>query len=153
MNFEFVELRLRSLAQAFSIFNFQFSIPFRGDDVALKNNKYQPTYVEGIRRYFFDYELDEDNKGIPQMSAYARKLGVTVRTLENWAKKHKAFGEAYEACLDKQQELLKQQQQQQSAFVFHRKVSFMRNYLPACISATASRTASAMYSSCSSDRP
>ena len=74
--------------------------------MALKNNKYQPTYVEGIRRYFFDYELDEDNKGIPQMSAYARKLGVTVRTLENWAKKHKAFGEAYEACLDKQQELL-----------------------------------------------
>lgn len=74
--------------------------------MALKNNKYQPTYVEGIRRYFFDYELDEENKGIPQMSAYARKLGVTVRTLENWAKKHKAFGEAYEACLDKQQELL-----------------------------------------------
>ena len=74
--------------------------------MALKNNKYQPTYVEGIRRYFFDYELDKENKGIPQMSAYARKLGVTVRTLENWAKKHKAFGEAYEACLDKQQELL-----------------------------------------------
>lgn len=74
--------------------------------MALRNNKYQPVYVEGIRRYFFDYERDPENKGIPQMSAYARKIGVTVRTLENWAKKHKAFGEAYEQCLDKQQELL-----------------------------------------------
>ena len=74
--------------------------------MAIKNNKYQPTYVEGIKRYFFDYELDPDQKGIPQMSEYARKIGVTVRTLENWAKKHKAFGVAYELCLEKQQELL-----------------------------------------------
>ena len=74
--------------------------------MALKNNKYQPTYVEGIRRYFFEYDLDPEKKGIPQMSEFARKVGVTVRTLENWAKKHKAFGVAYEECLDKQQELL-----------------------------------------------
>lgn len=74
--------------------------------MALKNNKYQPTYVEGIRRYFFEYDEDPESKGIPQMSAFARKVGVTVRTLENWAKKHKAFGVAYEECLDKQQELL-----------------------------------------------
>lgn len=74
--------------------------------MALKNNKYQPTYVEGIKRYFFEYDLDPDKKGIPQMSEFARKVGVTVRTLENWASKHKDFGLAYEECLEKQQEIL-----------------------------------------------
>lgn len=71
-----------------------------------RNTKYQPTYIEGMRRYFFEYEKDETKKGIPQFSEYARKIGVTLRTLENWAKKKKAFGEAYDECRDKQQEML-----------------------------------------------
>ena len=71
-----------------------------------RNTKYQSVYIEGMRRYFFEYENDERKKGIPQFSEYARKIGVTLRTLENWAKKKKAFGEAYEECRDKQQEML-----------------------------------------------
>ena len=74
--------------------------------MALKNNKYQPTYVEGLRRYFFEYDLDPNNKGIPQMAEFAGKIGVTVRTLENWAKKHKDFGQTYEMCLDRQEMLV-----------------------------------------------
>lgn len=74
--------------------------------ILANKTKYQPVYIEEMRRYFFEYDLDETKKGIPQLSEYARRIGVTVRTLENWAKKHKAFGEAYEECLDKQQELL-----------------------------------------------
>lgn len=71
-----------------------------------RNTKYQSVYIEGMRRYFFEYELDEKKKGIPQFSEFARSIGVTLRTLENWAKKKKAFGDAYEECRDKQQEML-----------------------------------------------
>lgn len=71
-----------------------------------RNTKYQSVYIDGMRRYFFEYELDVKKKGIPQFSEFARSIGVTLRTLENWAKKKKAFGEAYEECRDKQQEML-----------------------------------------------
>lgn len=71
-----------------------------------RNTKYQSVYIEGMRRYFFEYEHDEKKRGIPQFSEFARQIGVTLRTLENWAKKKKAFGEAYEECRDKQQEML-----------------------------------------------
>lgn len=71
-----------------------------------RKTKYEPVYIENMRRYFFEYDKDPDKKGIPQMSEFARKIGVTVRTLENWAKKYKLFGEAYEECMDKQQEIL-----------------------------------------------
>lgn len=71
-----------------------------------RNKKYQSVYIEGMRRYFFEYELDEKKRGIPQFSEFARQIGVTLRTLENWAKKNKSFGEAYEECRDKQQEML-----------------------------------------------
>ena len=71
-----------------------------------RNTKYQSVYIESMRRYFFEYELDEKKRGIPQFSEFARTIDVTLRTLENWAKKYKAFGEAYEECRDKQQEML-----------------------------------------------
>lgn len=71
-----------------------------------RNTKYQSVYIESMRRYFFEYELDEKKRGIPQFSEFARKIGVTLRTLENWAQKKKAFGEAYEECRDKQMEML-----------------------------------------------
>lgn len=71
-----------------------------------QNTKYQSVYIEEMRRYFFEYELDDKKRGIPQFSEFARQIGVTLRTLENWAKKKKAFGEAYEECRDKQQEML-----------------------------------------------
>lgn len=78
----------------------------KAKDPKPRNTKYQSVYIESMRRYFFEYELDEKKRGIPQFSEFARTIDVTLRTLENWAKKYKAFGEAYEECRDKQQEML-----------------------------------------------
>lgn len=64
--------------------------------------KYKPSYCRKLWEYFMNY----DGKGIPQMSEFARSIPVTVKTLRNWRNNHEDFSVVYEACMDYQAELL-----------------------------------------------
>ena len=65
-------------------------------------SKYKARYAKEIVEYFTDYaesfEAKKRRKGVPQFSKFARKIGVTLRTLENWREKYKKFADACEEC-------------------------------------------------------
>lgn len=68
-------------------------------------SKYDPALCEKIVAYFA-YMLSDENrskntgqyKKLPSYVDFARKTGVTSRTIENWRIKHKRFGEACDEC-------------------------------------------------------
>ena len=70
---------------------------------AVATGKYKRSYCAEMVSYFENYS----GKGIPEFSKFARKIGVTTRTLENWVKKYPKFGEAYEICSEIKDERMK----------------------------------------------
>lgn len=67
-----------------------------------RKSEYRSVYCQELWKYFMSYE----GRGIPQMSEFARQIGVDVRTLRNWRLMHEDFDDIYEICMDYQQELL-----------------------------------------------
>ena len=65
-------------------------------------SKYKASYAAEMLAYFSSYS----EKGVPQFSKFARKIGVTLRTLENWRDSKKKFAEAYGECEAIQREML-----------------------------------------------
>lgn len=77
--------------------------------------KYKREYAEMLIKYFGIEPSREVKKGkktirvaneYPMFEKFARDLGVTVRTLENWAQKHEEFARAYEMAKDSQRYIL-----------------------------------------------
>lgn len=91
-----------------------------------KNTKYKAKYGQELLDYFscpstrVEYIKHYDSKGnvikeepvvigadYPTFEGFAIKIGVTARTLENWAKgKPTTFGVVYEMCKDIQKNLI-----------------------------------------------
>lgn len=69
----------------------------------MATGKYKRSYCTEMVSYFESYK----EKGIPEFSKFARRIGVTTRTLENWVKKYPKFAEAYEICSDIKDERMK----------------------------------------------
>jgi hypothetical protein len=71
-----------------------------------------PTRVEYIKKYDRCGNLTEEEPVIlgadyPTFEGFAIKLGVTARTLENWAERYPTtFGRAYEMCKDIQKNMI-----------------------------------------------
>ena len=77
----------------------------------MSKSKYRVKYCTEIVEYFKSYaEFSENEKkrhrGVPQFSKFARKIGVTLRTLENWRLAFDKFNEACEECEAIQREML-----------------------------------------------
>lgn len=66
--------------------------------------KYKKAYINEMILYF----SAEPAPGVefPMFEGFAKKIGVTVRTLERWAAEKEDFGEAYERCRDVQRRFL-----------------------------------------------
>lgn len=88
-------------------------------------SKYKPKFCKEILQYFDKKKIEEKRTtkinrsktsstecyevvGIPPplIEGFARKVGVSSRTLRNWTKKHKHFKDAYEKALDMQRVIL-----------------------------------------------
>ena len=100
----------------------------KGNNYAVGNKKgqYKAEYTKEMLEYFstpatrVEYVKHYDAKGnvtkeepvvlgadYPTFEGFANKIGVTARTLENWAKNHEnTFGKAYEMCKDIQKNLI-----------------------------------------------
>ena len=65
-------------------------------------SKYEKRYAKEIVKYFETTLNDRTSKGIiktiPSYVAFARKIGVTARTLENWKHGKKEFADACLEC-------------------------------------------------------
>ncbi len=68
----------------------------------MPRGKYRSRYCKEIIEYFGGF----NEKGIPQLSKFARKVGVTLRTLENWKEKYPKFHDACEECIAIRDEIL-----------------------------------------------
>lgn len=68
----------------------------------LGETKYKPSYCRELWDYFMTY----NERGIPQMSQFARQIRVDEKTLRNWRNTHEDFAVVYGACMDYQRELL-----------------------------------------------
>lgn len=68
----------------------------------LGETKYKPSYCDKLWRYFMEY----NERGIPQMSQFARQIRVDEKTLRNWRNTYEDFARVYEACMDYQREIL-----------------------------------------------
>lgn len=70
--------------------------------ISEKKTTYKKEYCEMIVDYFERTLSQRNARGvilcIPSYRAFARTVGVTLRTIENWRKKYKSFGEACEEC-------------------------------------------------------
>lgn len=53
-----------------------------------------------------EFEGKKRHRGVPQFSKFARRVGVTLRTLENWRLVYDRFDEACVECEAIQRELL-----------------------------------------------
>lgn len=82
---------------------------------AKANSKYQASYCKEMLEFFKDFiVVDSINhvgkkiqqRRLPTFEEYAYRIGVTVRTLENWKAKYPKFADAYEECLTRQKNLL-----------------------------------------------
>lgn len=82
----------------------------RSEGEILGKSKYRAKYAKEIVAYFVGYaSLSEEKKrhrGVPQFSKFARKIGVTLRTLENWRLSFDKFNEACLECEAIQREML-----------------------------------------------
>ncbi len=73
--------------------------------------KYKTEYCQGIIDFFME-SLNGDKLEFPQLSAYARKIGVRTETLWDWQKKESPryksdFSKAYVECKHLQEEILR----------------------------------------------
>ncbi len=68
----------------------------------MAKSSYRSKYCEEVIAYFTDILKDRDKEGklksLPSYVGFARKIGVTVRTIENWRNKFEKFSEACEEC-------------------------------------------------------
>ena len=68
----------------------------------MAHSSYRSKYSEEIIAYFDQILSDRNKEGrlknLPSYVGFARKIGVTVRTIENWKKKFAKFNEACEEC-------------------------------------------------------
>lgn len=80
-----------------------------------KATKYRREYARDIIKYFDITPTKEVTRGgrretvineYPMFEGFAKKIGVTSRTLLSWCEKHKEFAEAYERCKDMQRYIL-----------------------------------------------
>lgn len=79
----------------------------KGNNYAKGNKgkgKYKKAYINEMILYF-SAEPSKDAE-YPMFEGFAKKIGVTVRTLERWAAEKEDFGEAYERCRDVQKRFL-----------------------------------------------
>ena len=79
----------------------------KGNNYAKGNKgkgKYKKAYIDQLILYF----SAEPAPGVeyPMFEGFAKRIGVTVRTLERWAAEKEDFGEAYERCRDVQKRFL-----------------------------------------------
>lgn len=70
--------------------------------IGKSNTKYEPRFESEIVAYFYKCLTDRNSAGIikkiPSYVDYARQIGVTARTIENWRKTRKRFEEACAEC-------------------------------------------------------
>lgn len=70
--------------------------------ISQTKTEYKDRYCRKIVEYFYSGCTERNSKGclnsIPSYVGFARKIGVTSRTIENWRKKYEEFGEACEEC-------------------------------------------------------
>ena len=66
--------------------------------------KYKRRFIDEMLLYF-SAEPTKDAE-YPTFEGFAKRIGVTVRTLERWAAEKEDFGEAYERCRDVQKRFL-----------------------------------------------
>lgn len=63
---------------------------------------YRKKYCKAVVAYFektlADRRADGAIKRVPSYVAFARQIGVTARTIENWRNKYEEFGEACYEC-------------------------------------------------------
>lgn len=68
----------------------------------MSNRKYRSAYASGIREYFDAALKRRDNKQVvmewPSFTGYAKTVGVSLRTIENWRKANPVFDEACHDC-------------------------------------------------------
>ena len=79
----------------------------KGNNYAKGNKgagKYKKKFIEEILLYF-SAEPTKDAE-YPTFEGFAKRIGVTVRTMERWAAEKEDFGEAYERCRDVQKRFL-----------------------------------------------
>lgn len=62
--------------------------------------KYKREYVDMMLNFFA--KEPGEKVDYPMFEGFAKRIGVTVRTLENWGNAHAEFGEAMERCRDAQ---------------------------------------------------
>ena len=91
----------------------------------MRKTDYRHKYCEGIVDYYISALKDVDSKGIvkryPSFVGYAMKIGVTVRTIQNWRKEHTRFDEACEMC-----EELKKDDLLHNGLTFHVHANFAK---------------------------
>lgn len=70
--------------------------------ISKAKTEYKKKYCREIVEYFCSGCTERNSKGclksIPSYVGFARKIGVTSRTIENWRKKYENFGVACEEC-------------------------------------------------------
>lgn len=70
----------------------------------MRKTDYREKYCKEILTYFERALEDRHPNGIvkkyPSFVGFARQIGVTVRTVENWRKAHPRFDEACEMCAE-----------------------------------------------------
>lgn len=70
--------------------------------ISKSKTAYQKRYCREIVEYFSNSCTERDGRGciksIPSYVSFARRIGVTARTLENWRHKYPKFGEACQEC-------------------------------------------------------
>ena len=79
----------------------------KGNNYAKGNKgagKYKRKFIDEMLLYF-SAEPTKDAE-YPTFEGFAKRIGVTVRTLERWAAEKEDFGEAYERCRDVQKRFL-----------------------------------------------
>lgn len=68
----------------------------------MRRSSYKRAYCDKVIEYFTEMLEKRDQKGliktIPSYVGFAKTIGVTTRTLENWRKQYKNFGEACDEC-------------------------------------------------------
>lgn len=77
--------------------------------------KYQPKYIKEMLRYFDRPPYEERREGekppqrtpnpLPTFVGFARAIGVSLRTLEEWRQKDPRFAEAWEDALAIQEDI------------------------------------------------
>lgn len=81
---------------------------FTKGNTCAKGNRGKGKYKKEYIKLLLEHFAAEPAPGVefPMFEGFAKKIGVTVRTLERWAAEKEDFGEAYERCRDVQRRFL-----------------------------------------------